>query len=299
MDMPGIEAFLAIVETQSISKAAEKLYLSQSTVSSRLDVLEEELGMSLVKRQRGKRFIKLTPKGEEFVLIARRWMSLQADTYAWMNQENPFKLNIGSVDSLNTYVLPDLFRKVISDKKPLTIDVSTHWSRTVFGLLESYELDIGIVPRLIKTNSLVSQPIFSEKLVLISSPLVSNYGDLVHPHDLDVKKEINLDWGPNFQIWHDSLWDPTESPGITVDTAGLIIKFIDIPGCWAVVTENVAHFFEKHQPIKISELSEAPPDRLCYKIKNRNPLTRSVEPLELFENSLDEFVESNPFLTVV
>lgn len=299
MDISGIEAFLAIVETQSLSKASEKLFLSQSTVSNRLDVLEEELGVTLIKRYRGKRFITLTPKGEEFILIARRWMSLKKDTDVWANQETSLKLNIGSVDSLNTYVFPPLFKKVISNENQLNINVSSHWSSTVFNLLESYELDIGLVPRLIKTNSLVSQPIFSEKLVLVSNSLVSKFDDFVYPQDLDVKKEIFLDWGPSFQIWHDSWWDPTESIDIAVDTAGLIFKFIDIPGSWAIVTENIAHAFKKIQPIKISELIEPPPERICYKIKHRNPLTRAMEPLKIFENSLNEFIIDDPFIKMI
>lgn len=97
MNIPGIETFLAIVETGSISNAAEKLFLSQSTVSNRLDILEEDLGMTLIKRYRGKRYITLTAKGEEFMFVARRWMSLKKDTDVWMNQEISSKLNIGSL----------------------------------------------------------------------------------------------------------------------------------------------------------------------------------------------------------
>ncbi|MBU5256695.1 LysR family transcriptional regulator [Tissierella praeacuta] len=299
MDISNIEAFLAIVETQSLLKASEKLFLSQSTVSNRLDVLEEELGVQLIKRYRGKRFITLTSKGEEFMPIARRWMSLKKDTNVWANQETSLKLNIGSVDSLNTYVFPPLFKKIISNESQLKINVSSHWSNTVFGLLESYEIDMGLVPRLIKTNSLVSEPIFSEKLVLVSDSLVSSFEDFVHPQDLDLAKEIGLDWGPAFQIWHDIWWDPNDSINIAVDTAGLIFNFIDIPGSWAIVTENIAHIFKNIQPIKISELIDPPPERTCYKIKHRNPLTRAIEPLKIFENNLNEFIKDNPFIKMI
>ena len=43
-----IKTFLEIVKYSSISKAAEKLYLTQSTVSHRLSVLEEELGVKRI-----------------------------------------------------------------------------------------------------------------------------------------------------------------------------------------------------------------------------------------------------------
>lgn len=76
MYFPGIEAFLAIVQTGSISKAAELLHLSQATVSYRLKTLEKEMGGLLVERRKGAAQIRLTPKGEDFFSIAERWDAL-------------------------------------------------------------------------------------------------------------------------------------------------------------------------------------------------------------------------------
>ena len=46
----GIEAFLAVVRTQNVSRAAEQLNLSQSALSKRLRVLEQEFGANLIER---------------------------------------------------------------------------------------------------------------------------------------------------------------------------------------------------------------------------------------------------------
>ena len=43
MDLESIEIFLAVVRTRNVSKAAKILFISQSTVSYRLRLLEEEL----------------------------------------------------------------------------------------------------------------------------------------------------------------------------------------------------------------------------------------------------------------
>ena len=48
-----VESFLEVVRLQSVSAAAQALYVSQSTVSHRLQVLESELGVKLFFRQRG------------------------------------------------------------------------------------------------------------------------------------------------------------------------------------------------------------------------------------------------------
>ncbi|MFR2966653.1 MAG: LysR family transcriptional regulator [Anaerovoracaceae bacterium] len=54
-----IYAFIAIHEEMNISKAAEKLFISQSSLSTRIKILERELGYQLFFRGKGQR--KLTP----------------------------------------------------------------------------------------------------------------------------------------------------------------------------------------------------------------------------------------------
>lgn len=299
MNLFGIEAFLAIVEFQSLSKAAEKLFLSQSTITHRLNTLEHELDVELVKRSQGQRYITLTPKGEEFITIAKRWMSLQKDTDIWRSQEPKLVLNIGMVDSLNSYVFPSLFKEITKFKPEFSMKISSHWSTTICRLLESYEIDLGIVSRLIKSESILAEPIFNEQMVLVSSLAHSNFSDIVHPGGLNVRKELKLDWGEDFQLWHNTWWDPLTPIDLLVDTSGLIFNLIDIPDSWAVVPLAVAHSFKKVMPIRISELVESPPNRTLYKIKNRFTKPSRKESLRIFEDYLQDFVISNPFLEEV
>ena len=61
MEFIDIETFLAIVESGSIGKAAEKLFIGQGTASSRIKRLEDELNIQLLFRQQGVRKLTLTP----------------------------------------------------------------------------------------------------------------------------------------------------------------------------------------------------------------------------------------------
>ena len=63
MNLAEIETFLTIVNTKSITKTADLLFLSQPTVSHRLTSLENELGFSLVIRNKGHKQVELTPNG--------------------------------------------------------------------------------------------------------------------------------------------------------------------------------------------------------------------------------------------
>ena len=58
MDQETLLIFLTIVSTNSVSKAAEQLYISQSSVSKRLQQLETEIGVPLITRKKGTRGIE-------------------------------------------------------------------------------------------------------------------------------------------------------------------------------------------------------------------------------------------------
>lgn len=299
MNVLEIETFLTIVETQSLSAASKKLFISQSTVSNRLNNLEDSLNTKLIERNQGQRFINLTCKGEEFVNFAKRWLALQKDIKLWINEESPLKLNIGSVDSLNNHLFSDIYADIIKNELSFELDVSSHWSGTVFTLLESYDIDYGLVPRSIKTDNLISKPIFSENLVVISNPEFTSINDCVYPEDLDVRKEIYLDWGASFNIWHDSYWNPKSNIELSADTVGLILKFIDRPNTWAILPESIAFTYSKTYSIKISRFVKSPPERIVYKVIHRNPAPRTIKPIRIFEEYLKGFIKSNPFLTEI
>ena len=75
-----VETFLELFRTRNITRTAELMYVSQSTVSNRLKSLENELGCQLIVRTRGHRVVQLTRQGEEFIQIAERWKELFDET---------------------------------------------------------------------------------------------------------------------------------------------------------------------------------------------------------------------------
>jgi hypothetical protein len=65
-----MDAFLALVRTQSASRTAEELNVAQSTVSKRMKLLEEEIGAVLFDRRKGNKTFTLTSAGEALVDVA-------------------------------------------------------------------------------------------------------------------------------------------------------------------------------------------------------------------------------------
>ena len=103
MNLRFVEAFYWVVSLKSVSRAAEKLFITQSAMSSRVAALEEELGVLLLDR-RDKQF-RLTVAGMRFFNHAQKLLALQRDIKAEMsaaggNETAAVSLRIGVIESV-------------------------------------------------------------------------------------------------------------------------------------------------------------------------------------------------------
>ncbi|SKC40566.1 LysR family transcriptional regulator [Maledivibacter halophilus] len=292
MNLENLKTFLTIVETKSLSKTANVLYLSQSTISHRLKQLEKELETKLIQRNRGEREVTLTLEGEDFVELAKKWVLLWEETTRWKEKDFRLKIKIGCSDSLNTCVFPPLYKLLMKNNSLLTIKVRSHWSTVIIKLVENYELDFGLVLMPVNNNNVIIEPLFDERFVVVSFK-EKGLQDTVHPKDLDPKNEIYFYHGPEYKIWHNYWWDPATINRSTVDTASLLLSIFDSPNYWAIVPMSMARLFKENIDIKISELSKPAPNRICYKVKHRMPKKTALPSIEIFEEKLHEYIESN------
>ena len=107
MNLRFVEAFYWVASLKSISRAAEKLFLTQSAMSSRITTLEEELGILLLDRA-GKQF-KLTAAGARFLVYAQKLLDLQREVKAEMGSGLPMTvaMRIGAIESvLHSWLIP-------------------------------------------------------------------------------------------------------------------------------------------------------------------------------------------------
>jgi DNA-binding transcriptional LysR family regulator len=100
MNLRFVEAFYWVASLKSVSRAAEKLFITQSAMSSRIAALEEELGVLLLDR-RDKQF-RLTVAGTRFFTYAQRLLDLQREIKAEMGAgaTRAISLRIGAIESV-------------------------------------------------------------------------------------------------------------------------------------------------------------------------------------------------------
>lgn len=107
MNLRFVEAFYWVASLKSVTRAAEKLFLTQSAMSSRIAALEEELGVLLLDR-RDKHF-KLTAAGSRFLTYAKRMLELQRQLKTEMGSGGPLEVSmrLGAIESvLHSWLIP-------------------------------------------------------------------------------------------------------------------------------------------------------------------------------------------------
>lgn len=100
MNLRFVEAFVWVATLKSVSRAAEKMFLTQSAMSSRIAALESELGVLLLDR-RDKQF-RLTVAGTRFLTYAQRLLEVQRQAKTEMGSGTPLTLTmrIGAIESV-------------------------------------------------------------------------------------------------------------------------------------------------------------------------------------------------------
>ena len=142
MNLRFVEAFYWVAAFKSMTRAAEKLFLTQSAVSSRVTALEEELGVLLIDR-REKQF-RLTTAGLRFLSYAERLLALQRDLRAEMRSGVPARsaLRIGAIESvLHTWLIP-LVESLRKDDPALELELTVETTPVLMEQLRRGSLDL-------------------------------------------------------------------------------------------------------------------------------------------------------------
>ena len=107
MNLRFVEAFYWVATLKSVSRAAEKLFITQSAMSARVAALEDELGALLLDR-RDKTF-RLTVAGSRFLVHAQKLLELQRTAKAEVGSElaPEMTVRLGAIESvLHSWLIP-------------------------------------------------------------------------------------------------------------------------------------------------------------------------------------------------
>lgn len=169
MDFRQLEAYINVYESKSFSKAAEKMFLSQPSISAYILALEKELHTQLIYRST-KEFIA-TKSGESFYQHAMDMLSLRDN--AVQSIRNISDSHAGSIDILASsvpaqYILPEIFGAFHKLYPDISFNLQQADSLAVVDAIASYQGEIGFVGAKIENSSCIFKEFLSEKLIMIA-----------------------------------------------------------------------------------------------------------------------------------
>lgn len=290
MNYDLIQNFITVAKTKNITHSAELLFVAQSTVSHRLQQLEQLLGHPLIIRSKGKRLATLTEHGKAFLPIAEKWMNLWEETESFRNAAHETKLVIGCVNSLVVCLLRDLISDYTARYPNVHLQVKTLESDDIFNKLKYHEVDIGITLMNLPYQNVNVRPFLSEKMCCICKKGLLLQKSSVGPEDLLCHEEILLDWGIEFMLWHNFWFKGTVVPRLQVNTIILMEDMLTREDAWAIVPETVAAYFESRGICDRHVLKSPPPNRTSYVVTPAFPDPSKSDLIRRFEQDLDAFV---------
>lgn len=173
-----------ISEEKNITKAAERLYISQPALTYRLRNLEKEFGAKVFLRNPNG--VSLTPQGEYLLSYAKEMLlRFQKTKEIVQNMENKIQgtLRLGSSSIFAHYELPQILRGFLEQYPDVEISLKTGLSRNVNRMLMKEEVSIAII------RGDYHWP--EEKLLIFEEPLCLVSNQPIDFMELPHKPQIN------------------------------------------------------------------------------------------------------------
>lgn len=144
LDNDQLQTFLAIVDTGSFTKAADRVFKTQSAVSMQMRRLEERIGKELfIKDGRGNR---LTLEGEKLINYARKIIRLNEEAIASFDDNRlEGTLRIGTPDDYADRYMPEIIQRFAKSHPNVELYITCEPSNSLTEKMSKGELDIALV----------------------------------------------------------------------------------------------------------------------------------------------------------
>ena len=186
-----LRTFVTVAEQKHFVSAANKLGISQPSLSQALAALESGLGIQLIERST--RRVIVTPTGEELLPYAKATLEA-ADAFVAQSRgalgvlAGP--LNIGVIPTIAPYILPTLL-KLIEDEYPdLEPRIVENQTEELLLRLRDGQIDVAVLATPTDATGVCEIPLYDEAFAIVTSPdhPAAGRGDL----DLNALEDLEL-----------------------------------------------------------------------------------------------------------
>ncbi|QIO05546.1 LysR family transcriptional regulator [Acinetobacter shaoyimingii] len=186
MELRHLRYFMTVAKEQSFTKAAEKLYTAQPSLSQQIKDLEQEVGVSLFDRTTRK--VKLTDEGEAFLQYAELTLDNAKKAIAaarQVAQQKNNQIHIGFLNVAELKVMPNILAQLKQHIPDLKIHFHSLTCTEQIQKLRNAELDISFTRYELAHEDYINIHILTEQIYLVAA-------DHLHPSNRVLKlQELN------------------------------------------------------------------------------------------------------------
>jgi DNA-binding transcriptional LysR family regulator len=285
MDLHQLYVFTKVVEHKSFSKAAEDIFLSQSTVSSHIQGLEKMLGVRLFDRV-GRESI-LTPHGERLYHWARQLLLIKDQALLDLKEgmtslRGTIRLATSSVPG--QFMVPKMIKQFRIQYPEVIFHINQSSSKHVAEKVLNGSVDLGLLGQKIEDDKLRYIPLLKEKLVLVTS------NEITITEPVEIKEILqypfimrNSDSGTNALL--ERFWkknkiskDQLNIVSYIEDGQSLIQMVIENVGI-SIISEIAAREYSRHHRLKMYNIQSFDDERYFYLVYNINKTQSIVSKL--------------------
>ncbi|MCV6611075.1 MAG: LysR family transcriptional regulator [Amphritea sp.] len=172
MDTNTLQAFIAVAEQASFSKAADALFLTQSAISKRIALLEDQLSTKLFDRIG--RTITLTEAGNALLPRAHRMLLELEDarrSISNLSGEISGTLSIAASHHISIHRLPPVLRQFANDCPEVVLDIRFDESELAYDSVIRGRLELALITLAPQPDSnIVSETIWEDQLRYVVAP---------------------------------------------------------------------------------------------------------------------------------
>lgn len=248
MDIDALKTFLEVNRTRHFGQAANNLYVSQSTVSARIKILEDQVGMPLFVRQRNN--IQLTDAGQRLVRYAENIVTnwIRAKQEIGIAEEAHIPLVVGASPSLWDSILLDWIQYLYQTRPELILHAEVQSAEALLRRTLERSMDMAFVFDAPHADELECLEVAHVPLIMVSSMPDQTVGEAMQ------KNYVLVDWGTSFANAHARHFPDAPIPSMRVMLARLARDVILKRGGTAYITEPmVTRFLESGQLHRVQD----------------------------------------------
>lgn len=169
LEFKQLEVFVQVVNDKSFSKAAEKLYLTQPSVSQHIILLEQELNTKLIIRTT--KTVYPSKAGKLLYRYAQEMLSTRRRALEMLRQSRcdfDGNVTIGAVYIYTRHLLPPLMADFSNKYKKVQYQIFSNNSINIVQKIIAGDVEVGFTGILVQSSHCISKPLTDDKWIIIT-----------------------------------------------------------------------------------------------------------------------------------